>query len=285
VPTAVPSRVNPPTPKAPAANKSYVTIAMPGNTAYREMNEFERYKKEAEKAAFSGWDFSFLKGRFIEKDLSWNYREIVKSKIRKSDVLLDMGTGGGEFILSLKDFLPASTFATEGYKPNIQIATKTLAPLGIDVIEIENDENLQFENETFDLIINRHESYSCKELNRIIKRGGLFITQQVGDMDNIELNHFFDDNSRDENDWCLSGAVEELKKNGIKIKYKKEEFVDSRFLDIGAIIYYLKVITWQIPGFKIEENLGKLKELHQKIKKESGFSTRQHRFIIVGEKG
>jgi hypothetical protein len=31
------------------------------------MNEFERYKKEADEAVFEGWDFSFLKDRFIER--------------------------------------------------------------------------------------------------------------------------------------------------------------------------------------------------------------------------
>ncbi|UCC79365.1 MAG: class I SAM-dependent methyltransferase [Candidatus Zixiibacteriota bacterium] len=248
------------------------------------MNEFERYKNEAQDAVFEGWDFSFLEGRFIEKKFSWNYSELVKSKIKKSGVLLDMGTGGGEFLLSIRDFLPLKAFATEGFKPNVQLARKTLEPLGIVVIEIEDDENLPFGNETFDLIINRHESYSPRELNRILKTGGIFITQQVGDMDNIELNHFFDDSSRDKNDWCLAGAAGELEENGIKINYKKEEFIDSRFMDIGAVIYYLKVITWQIPGFKIEENPGKMKQLHQKIKRENGFSTRQHRFIIIGEK-
>jgi SAM-dependent methyltransferase len=257
----------------------------PAKTSGKRMNEFERYKKEADEAVFEGWDFSFLKDRFIEKDLSWNYREIVKSKIKKSGVLLDMGTGGGEILSSLRDFLPLRTFATEGYKPNVRIARKTLEPLKINVIEVENDETLPFEDETFDLIINRHESFSSRELNRILKRGGEFITQQCGEMDNIELNHYFNDNSRDKNEWCLARAVRELEDNGIKIKYKKEEFIDSRFLDIGAVIYYLKVITWQIPDFRIEENFEKLKELHAKIKKEDGFATSQHRFIVVGEKG
>lgn len=247
-------------------------------------NDFDKYKREAEEAVFSGWDFSFLEGRFIENRLSWNYSELVKSRIRKAGNLLDMGTGGGEFLLSIEDFLPARTFATEGYKPNVQIAREALEPLGIVVIEIEDDENLPFDDETFDLIINRHESFSSKELNRILKSGGVFITQQVGDLDNIELNYFFDDSSRDKNSWCLARGVEELEEYGIKINYKKEEFVESRFLDIGAIIYYLKVITWQIPGFKIEDNSGKLKLLHEKIKSENGLAATQHRFVIIGEK-
>jgi len=248
------------------------------------MSEFERLKKEAETAVFKGWNFSFLEGRYTEEDLSWSYREIVKSKTNKTDILLDMGTGGGEFLSLLKDFLPLRTFATEGYKPNVEIARKTLEPLKIDVIEIDNDETLPFENETFDIIINRHESFSSRELNRILKRGGIFITQQVGEVDNIELNHFFNDNSRDKNESFLAIVVRELEENGIKIEYKKEEFIESKFLDIGAVIYYLKVINWQIPNFNIGENIEKLIKLHEKIKKENGFTTNQHRFIIIAGK-
>jgi SAM-dependent methyltransferase len=246
------------------------------------MNEFERLKREAEEAIFKGWDLSFLEGRFMEKELSWNYKEIVKSKISTTDTLLDMGTGGGEFLLSLKNYLPLKTFATEGYKPNVEIARKTLEPLGIGVIEIDNDEALPFGNETFDIIINRHESFSSKELFRILKQKGIFVTQQVGEMDNIELNHFFNDYSGNNNAWCVAEAIRDLEENGLTIRYNKEEFIDSKFLDIGAVIYYLKVITWQIPDFRIEENIEKLKELYKKIKKENGFATKQHRFIVVG---
>jgi SAM-dependent methyltransferase len=248
------------------------------------MTEFDKLKKEAEEAIFEGWDFSFLEGRFVEDELSWNYREIVKSNINESDILLDMGTGGGEFLSSLKDYLPLKTTATEGYKPNVEIARKTLKPLHIEVIEIDNDEALPFENETFDLIINRHESFSSKEIFRILKKGGSFITQQVGEMDNIELNYFFNDKSCDKNEWCLDNVLEDLEENRIITEYKKEEFINSRFLDIGAVIYYLKVISWQIPNFQVKDNIEKLKELHAKIIREKGFATRQHRFIIVGQK-
>ncbi|MNJ78400.1 hypothetical protein D3C77_761450 [compost metagenome] len=36
-------------------------------------------------------------------------------------------------------------------------------------------------------MINRHEAYSVQELNRILKPGGLFITQQVGGQNNRGL--------------------------------------------------------------------------------------------------
>ena len=154
------------------------------------MSKFKQLKEEAEKAIFEGWDFSYLKDRYLEKKTSWNYEKYIESYIKKCLSLLDMGTGGGEFLRSLKLILPDNTVATEGYKPNIEIARKNLSDLNIEVIEKNDDANLPFKDNSFDLIINRHESYFPKEIRRILKPNGCFITQQVGEQNNIELNGF-----------------------------------------------------------------------------------------------
>jgi hypothetical protein len=38
-----------------------------------------------------------------EKPLPWNYRMILENYFKKAEVVLDMGTGGGEFLDSFKD--------------------------------------------------------------------------------------------------------------------------------------------------------------------------------------
>ncbi|WP_365845908.1 hypothetical protein [Clostridium sp.] len=40
--------------------------------------------------------------------------------------------------------------------------------------------NYPFEDNTFDIVINRHESYCVSEVKRILKTDGIFIAQQVG---------------------------------------------------------------------------------------------------------
>ena len=92
--------------------------------AYRE-----QWLRE-EKAAFEGWDFSYLKGRCISEALPWEYRGILAEYLKPDDMLLDMGTGGGEFLLSL-DHPPKQTCVTEAYPPNIALCHERLAPLGI----------------------------------------------------------------------------------------------------------------------------------------------------------
>ena len=90
--------------------------------------------------------------------------------------LLDIGTGGGEFLSSLAP-LPKIVYATEGYEPNIPIARKRLEPLGVKVYKVDSDENLPFDN-SFDLVINRHDRILKKRYIEYLK-GGIFVTQQV----------------------------------------------------------------------------------------------------------
>jgi hypothetical protein len=64
------------------------------------MNNLYEYLIKEYNAHFSGWDFSYIKGRMIEDKLSWDYKNIVENNIIGKESLLDMGTGGGEFLCS-----------------------------------------------------------------------------------------------------------------------------------------------------------------------------------------
>ena len=138
----------------------------------------ELWKKEEENS-FKGWDFSHLKNRWIDEKLPWDYREILDKYLKPDYKLLDMGTGGGEFLLTLNHPYN-NTSVTEMWEPNVKLCKEKLAPLGIDVKQVFNDSELPFEDNTFDMIINRHESFDIKEVRRILKPNGIFITQQVG---------------------------------------------------------------------------------------------------------
>jgi SAM-dependent methyltransferase len=212
--------------------------------------------------------------------LSWSYKSKITPYVLCSDTLLDMGTGGGEFLSSLP--FPKNTFATERYPPNIPVAKKCLEPLGIMVTDFAEDSNLPFENDQFDLIINRHESYDLREVNRVLKRKGFFITQQVGDKDNIELNNLFNAPiPEDSEPWDLNFAIKQLHNNHFEIVEQYEEFPTTRIYDIGALIYYLTNIPWQIEDFSPERYKEKLQDLHEIIESKGFFDVISHRFFLI----
>ncbi|MCR2044845.1 class I SAM-dependent methyltransferase [Anaerosalibacter massiliensis] len=247
--------------------------------------ELFNYLMDEVNEKFEGWDFSFLEstGRMQEFPLSWNYRNKVMIEIHEVSSLLDMGTGGGEFLSTL-DPLPKYTCATEGYKPNILIAKNKLEPLGVKVYEVENDECLPFDDETFELIINKHESYSPKEVKRILKDEGIFVTQQVGGLNDKEINEFLGAPEFEFFDWNLERAVGQLKAVDLKVLEQKEDLIKTRFYDIGAIVYYLKAIPWQVPDFTIERYFDKLVGIHNIIEKLGYIDFTCHRFFIISSK-
>ncbi|MDL4842122.1 class I SAM-dependent methyltransferase [Aquibacillus rhizosphaerae] len=234
---------------------------------------------------FSGWDFSYITdtGRIGSELLTWSYGSIVNHHIPKANSLLDMGTGGGELLSKLHP-LPELTFATEGYKPNVTIAKSRLEPLGIKVFEIEKDDRLPFKTSQFDLIINKHESYSPKEVRRVLAKGGIFITQQVGGLNSSHINEQLEAPLNSEFvDWNLRFALDEIKKEGFEILDKKEEYPVERFYDLGALIYYLKAIPWQVPDFEMDHYIKQLYIIHQTIERDGYFDVKQHRFLITAK--
>lgn len=245
---------------------------------------FDTLIKAAEEAHFSGWDFSYLNNRWQENEPPWNYRVMVEGLIHTSHSLLDMGTGGGEFLASL-DPLPANTCATEGYLPNVPIARERLSPLGVQVRVIQEDEIIPFEDERFDVIINRHESFLSKEIWRVLKPGGIFLTQQVGGKDNQQLNDFLaPEQPRTYQDFCLQTTEKHLLDQGFAILKKDEAFPEIKFFDIGAVVYYLKVISWQIEGFTVQTYLDRLRALHTQIVRDGYFYVNAHRFYLMALK-
>lgn len=237
-----------------------------------------------ERALFEGWDFSYTRGRRDTDELPWSYKDLARQKIRENIALLDMGTGGGELLSSFAP-LPERTYATESYQPNIPIAKSRLEPLGVEVREIYSDENLPFEAEMFDSIINSHESYNVHEVKRILKDSGEFLTQQVGCENLKELTEIIGTKSDPViAPWNLEFAVGELENAGFKVTYRDEFFPLTRFYDIGAIVYHAKVNPWQFPKFSVDGYFENLCNIHSLIQKQGYYATKAHRFIICARK-
>lgn len=246
---------------------------------------------------FSGWDMSYLNGRRVEgigTNHHWDYIATVLDAMKQTHTMLDMGTGGGERLASFaaQQPLPEQTYTTEGYAPNVLVARQRLAPLGVTVYEV-NDNHLPFADNSFDLIINRHANYDPGEVSRILKFGCQFITQQVGDQTNRRLHELLGSTKPEGNlyagglqkhAWNLEYAVQQLATAGWHITTQQEEFYSTRYYDVGAIVYYLKAIPWEIPDFSVEKYFDKLVEVHHLIQQEGYVDVPFHQFFIIAQK-
>jgi SAM-dependent methyltransferase len=245
---------------------------------------FDRLVQEALDQEFSGWDFSFVRDRWEAEGLPWSYTEGVLRLLAGADSVLDLDTGGGEYMASLKAHLPAKACATEGYPPNIPLARKRLEPLGIEVFavdEAENDQKLPFETNSFDLVINRHGRDHFSEAFQILKPGGTYFTQQVGGQNNFQLNELLQEEPEFPYHYCTLGYfVDGMEKAGFEILQQREAFSLTWFTDIGAVVFYLKVISWQIEDFSVEKFREKLYGIHRQILANGRLETTSHRVLI-----
>ena len=87
----------------------------------------------------TGWNFSEFGDGYIEQQPPWSYGALAREALSGASSALDLGTGGGEVLLQLRDALPPDTVATEGWAPNIPVASSNLSPHGIAVVRYDAD--------------------------------------------------------------------------------------------------------------------------------------------------
>lgn len=246
--------------------------------------ELKMQWKAEEDFAFQGWDFSHIDSRMDIDELPWDYEEILRRYLKPTDRLLDMGTGGGEFLLTI-GHPHELTSVTEAYLPNVELCMRRLTPLGITVAQTYDDDHLPFADESFDIVLNRHESFDPAEVHRVLKPGGYFITQQVGSANNNDLSAkliegFVPQNSQN----CLSHWLTVLEKLKFSILTASEAFPVERFFDIGALVYYAKIIQWEFPNFSVDTAFDRLCACQQELEKLGFVKGTAHRFIIAAKK-
>lgn len=243
------------------------------------------WKKEEENSHIYGWDFSHIYGRYEEgNDLPWDYEKIVRQYLKNDFDILDYDTGGGEFLLSLNHPYE-KTSATEGYKPNVLLCQNKLLPLGIHFKECNNHQRIPYDDASFDMIINRHGSFDAEELYRLLKKDGIFVTEQVGG-----------DNERDLVEMVLPGTAKpfphlNLKEQhsvfesaGFHIIHEDEAYRPIRFYDVGAFVWFAHVIEWEFPDFSVDKCFEQLLKMQKMIEDKGSVEGTIHRFLIVARK-
>lgn len=224
-----------------------------------------------ERSQPDGWDFSSLNGRMTESSEPWDFAAIYRDNLRDRDHVLDIGTGGGEYLLRFADLLPVDTVATEGWSQNVPVARANLAAYRIQVVEYAAPEDepdsvrMPFADDRFDLVLNRHESYSALELARVIEPGGTFVTQQVASDECGELDEIFGDARPRPPDVRLDSARAALEAAGFEVTESAETRGEYVFDDVASLIAYWQLVSWETPDdFSVDNYAHTLLDLHRR---------------------
>ena len=243
------------------------------------------WKQEQEIAHIHGWDFSHIEGRYKEDtDFPWDYRQVIREYLTPNQKLLDIDTGGGEFLLSLGHPYE-NTAATENFSPNVELCMETLLPLGIDFRQADGNGKLPYPDACFDTVIDRHGDYNPAEICRVLKTGGVFLTQQVGAENDRELVELlcgklplpFPEQYGER-------AVEKFRGAGFSVLRLEECFRPIRFYDVGALVWFARVIPWEFPDFSVDTHLENLLKAQLVLEERGCVEGRTHRFLLVARK-
>ena len=186
--------------------------------------------------------------------------------------MLDMGTGGGEWLSSLRARAPV-TVATESWPPNVGIAATKLRALGVPVVHDEGaTDNLRQDREdpkgrlaftagAFDLVTNRHESFVASEVSRVLQPKGTFLTQQA-QSGSQQFHQLLGVQPAHVEELEMDLAIEQLHAAALPVDEAHEGHTTTVFADIGALAWYLRSVPWAVPDFSVSAYRQALIRLH-----------------------
>lgn len=113
----------------------------------------------------------------------------------------------------------------------------------------------------------------------------MFITEQVGA-----------DNDRDLVEMVLPGTPEPFplltldkqsavfQDAGFKLVRGEEAYRPIKFYDVGAFVWFARIIEWEFPGFSVDSCFERLLKIQELIERSGKLEGTIHRYLIIVQK-
>jgi SAM-dependent methyltransferase len=243
------------------------------------VDNFDALLDEAAAVPLDGWDFSWFAGRATEERPSWGYASLVADRLAGAGAALDVQTGGGEVF--------AWALAHAERKPRLPVAVEEWQP-GVAAQKIDHvvkAAGLPFRDGAFDLVVSRHPvDTDWSGTARILRPGGLFLSQQIGPGTNRELSEAMlgplpppDRQHPDQ----IRVAAEAA---GFEVLDVRGERLRLEFFDVAAVAHFLRKVIWTVPDFTIEKYRPRLRAVHDEITATGRFVSYSSRVLIEARK-
>ncbi len=239
------------------------------------------------------WGAGFLPGRYVPGEVSWTWPGVVAPYLKGTTALLDLGTGEGMRLAGLPG-LPRLTVATEEWMPTVPAAARTLIPRGIQLVVCgtaqENTRpdapartGLPFADASYDVVLSRHTAYDPDEVRRVLRPGGVFVTQQVG-LGEVDAIRDLLELPEIPGTWTLAEAVRQTEAGGLTAVASREERPAAGFTDLGAFVGYLRSTPWAVPELDREQLRPVGERLHERCERTGGIEAASHRFWLAARR-
>ena len=148
--------------------------------------EYDYYEK------IKDWDFEMFQAE-TDYLTDWDMYELLRKVTDSNSRVLDLGTGGGEKVLSMFPEYLKEVIATDFSKEMIKTAKNNLKISGRKNIKFKvmNNLKLDFPKNYFDVVVARHTVIDSKQIYEVLKPGGYLIIRGVDMLDCWELKRIF----------------------------------------------------------------------------------------------
>jgi SAM-dependent methyltransferase len=244
------------------------------------VTQFEQLVAEGAAVPLEGWDFSWFEGRATEERPPWGYARLMAEHMARAEAALDIQTGGGEVLATLAR-RPSLLVGTEGWPPNVALARKRLLPLGVGVVFAADSPALPFADASFDLVVSRHPVVVLwSEIGRVLRSGGTYLSQQIGPGTNRELTDFLMGPQPVNESRSAVSARAGATAAGLDVVDLQECGLRVEFFDIGAVVHFLRKVSWTVPGFTPQAYEPELRRLHERMDRNGSFVSTARRLLV-----
>ena len=144
--------------------------------------------------------------------------------------------------------------------------------------------HLRFSDGSFDVVVNRHAPTEVAAIVKVLRPGGVFVTQQVGrrNTENIHSVFGFDPTvewPEDFHDVHVRARV--FAEAGCEVVAHGEYDVGYRFLDVESLVFWLKAVPMP---FDPELDWRKVHEIIARYGNPRGIEINEHRELLIVRK-
>lgn len=235
--------------------------------------------------ARDGWDFSRVRDQ--RDPVPWDYLTVVRQYLRPTDQVLDVGTGGGENFLALAPHF-GTGMGVDVDPAMIAAAQRNQQQQHVDHVRfaVMAAARLQVADESFDVVLNRHSVVQVGEVMRVLKPGGYFIHQNVGQRNTANFFAAFGWSQKNFGDasWpTVAQLAQDFGAAGGHVRAIAEYDVPYRFLDLPSFIFWCNAVPWPEP-FDPDRHWPAINQILERYTTAHGIETNEHRELLIVQK-
>ena len=202
----------------------------------------------------TGWDFHRVRSH--SGSSPWDYEAVVRTSLDTGDHVLDLDTGGGERFVCLAAHF-ASGVGTDASADLVALCRRNL-PAGLAgklrFVQTDARDLSMFATASFTKVLNRHGVFDVSEVERVLKPGGTFVTQQVGERNTQKVFEAF--GYRGVGDyWEQRGApmeswnqvMDRVDTSTFRVLRNEEYDIPFYFDDLDSFVFWLKGVEIPYP--------------------------------------